>query len=59
MDQFEKFMSTHGETVTQAIIDNWEKSRGIKNHLPVPLEERWKRFLKETEALSPSTAYDA
>lgn len=56
MDQFEAFTATHGEIVAQAILENWERKKGIKDLSCLPLETRWERFLKETSSIS---AFDA
>lgn len=52
MDQFDTFMSKLGEQGVQALLENWERFRGICLSSPMSLEERWARFWRETnEAL--------
>lgn len=48
MMQFETFMSRHGEQGVQAILENWERYRGIRRSDPMPLERRWEIFMRET-----------
>jgi hypothetical protein len=47
-NQFETFMSRHGEHGVQAILENWERYRGIRRCDPMPLERRWEVFMRET-----------
>lgn len=56
MDLFEAFFARHGETGIQAILENWERFRGIRYSDPLPLEKRWEIFLQATAG---SVAVDA
>ena len=49
MELFEKFMARHGEVGLQALIENWERAKGIRHSNPVPLEQRWHNFMQEGE----------
>lgn len=49
MGEFEKaFLSRHGEIGVLSIIENWERSRGIRNNTMLPFEDRWQMFLQAT-----------
>ena len=43
MYEFEKYVARHGEHGTQAIIEQMERTAGIRNNIeaPLPLEVRW------------------
>ncbi|MGE0109165.1 MAG: hypothetical protein AB7S81_05290 [Bdellovibrionales bacterium] len=48
LEDFNVFVSRHGEVGMQALLENWERYQGIPaNHL-MPLEARWDRFIKLT-----------
>ena len=48
MIQFETFVARHGEHGVQALLENWERHRGIRPSDPMPLERRWEIFMRET-----------
>jgi hypothetical protein len=55
MIDLEDIISRHGEYGVQAILENWERSRFIRQQGLMSLEERWDRFLRETnDNLPPS-----
>jgi hypothetical protein len=55
MKELEALMSRHGEYGVQAILENWERSRSIRQQDLMSLEARWDRFLRETnDNLAPS-----
>jgi len=47
MPHFETFIARHGEIVAQAILENWERTVGIRHNDPVSLEDRWQAFIQE------------
>lgn len=47
--QEEAFLARHGDIVVLSIIENWERSNGIKPHPATSVMERWLRFLKQTD----------
>jgi hypothetical protein len=47
--QEEAFLARHGDIVVLSIIENWERSKGIKPNPAVSIMERWLRFLRETD----------
>jgi len=49
MESFDKYMKKHGETGVQALLDNWERSVGLRYNEPVSLEERWSVFINVTD----------
>lgn len=48
MDRFETFMSKHGEHGIQAILEDWERHVGVSQEHLMTLEQRWDRFLTQT-----------
>ncbi|MDD3287585.1 MAG: hypothetical protein PHX43_01075 [Alphaproteobacteria bacterium] len=53
MSEFEKaFLDRHGEIGVLPIIENWERSRGIRNNGMVPFEDRWMAFLQATAPIA-------
>jgi hypothetical protein len=48
MKEFEAIMNRHGEVGVQAILEDWERSQSLREALILPLEERWARFMRET-----------
>lgn len=50
MDQLQAIISRQGEHGAQAILENWERSVGIRgNKRKMTLEQRWERFLCATD----------
>jgi hypothetical protein len=49
MLDFDQVLTRYGEFVVWGILENWERYRGIRSITPLPLEERWARFMRETE----------
>ena len=49
--QFDTFLARQGEHVVQAILENWERHTGHRHIEPMPLEDRWAIFMRDsTEA---------
>ncbi|MDD3288774.1 MAG: hypothetical protein PHX43_07225 [Alphaproteobacteria bacterium] len=48
MTDFEAFLSRHGEVSVLAMLENWERFRGIKHSHLASLEQRWNTFMRET-----------
>lgn len=48
MDSFETFVSKHGETGAQALLENWERFMGIMHPVTLSLERRWEIFIGKT-----------
>lgn len=46
--QFETLISKLGEHGVQALLENWERYRGIRRAEPMSLEHRWAVFMRET-----------
>lgn len=51
-DQFEMVVMKHGEQGVQLLLENWERFQGIRHIEPLPLEDRWQRFIAETDEMS-------
>ncbi|MDD5586875.1 MAG: hypothetical protein PHY92_07975 [Alphaproteobacteria bacterium] len=57
MSKFEEaFFNRHGEHGVQALLENWERHRGIRRSDPMPLERRWEIFMMETSAPAMAAA---
>lgn len=56
MKELETFISKHGEHGAQALLENWERHRGIRRSDPMPLERRWEIFMMETSAPAMAAA---
>ena len=52
MLEFEAFYKKHGETVTQHILDVWERREGRQPSVIASLEERWDAFLQATASVA-------
>ncbi len=52
MITFETAMERYGECVVQSLLDDWEKFEYIQRVEPLPLEERWNKFLYTTDKYS-------
>ncbi len=52
MQQFENYVGRHGEATMQAIIEQIEKTQGIRHSHPQPLETRWMIAMGYNETLA-------
>lgn len=48
MLNFETYLMRHGEVALEAMLENWERFRGLRSSATLTLEERWVRFVSET-----------
>lgn len=49
-------VSKHGETGVFAILENWERSIGLRYNEPVSLEHRWNVFMDITDTTTAMAA---
>ncbi|MFA4994258.1 MAG: hypothetical protein WC521_03020 [Bdellovibrionales bacterium] len=56
MPDFYKYMMRYGEHGVQAIVENVERSQGIRHETPVPLEHRWNHVMQDTRSEQSSMA---
>ena len=47
MEDFETFVSKHGEVMVFYLMDKWEQYRGGTQDV-LSIEDRWARFIAET-----------
>jgi len=56
MLDFNTYLMRYGEFGVQALVENIERSEGIRYQSPVSLENRWNRIMRDDQAEPSSLA---
>ncbi len=48
-ERFEEMIKRHSEDLLQNVVDYWDRQKGLCPNYLLPLQERWDRFIDETD----------